>query len=163
MSKAKYNNLAEIERQIEDLEKSTRGSVSVETAKEVESWLTQARKKLDHLEFRYHMLLHHHKVKKVRNERRLTELMDKLRAYGYNIRKKEGLKKALDSQAYRLMELVRSGRREEALYLLLRTYLAQGVSFPRLLIEAFLPIYSPEETKLLIFSYISGFTGSETQ
>ncbi|MCX7765019.1 MAG: hypothetical protein N2253_09040 [Bacteroidia bacterium] len=159
----KYKELTEIKSQIEELEKSPSGSVSPKAIEDVKARITQVRNELNRLEFRYHMLLHYHRVKKARSERRLTELMERLRGYGFKVSGDEGLKKALESQAYRLMELVRSGRREEALYLLLRAYLAQGRSFPRPLIEAFLPIYSPEETKLLIFSYISGFIGQKTQ
>lgn len=157
------NLLADLENKLKDLEQRSPYSVTSEDFKEIGILLREAQRKLQNLGFRYSMALHHYKapasLSKAWTHERLTTLMNTLRLYGVKVSKHNPLlKDALERQAYRLMELVRSGRTEEALYLLLRAYLVSGEVFPRPLLEAFFPIYSPEETKLLIFSYISGLT-----
>lgn len=156
-------NLADLETKLKDLEQRPTHAVTLNDFKDISDLFGQAEAKLQNLGFRYTVLLRRHKapsaIAKAWTQKRLTTLMDRLRAHGVKVSKHNPtLKESLERQAYRLMELVRSGRKDEALYLLLRAYLVSGERFYKGLLEAFFPIYSPEETKLLVFSYISGLT-----
>lgn len=156
-----------IEAQLEEL-LSSEVWPGKEELEKIRDSLYSAYRELDRLSYNFNRLLSLHpdsKVQRLRTEwvnRRLTQLMHRLRAEGYSLRKKnEQLASAVEAQAYRLMELVRSGRKSEAFYLLERTYLAHATPMPRQLFEAFLPIYSVDEMKLLVFSYISGVASSK--
>lgn len=93
----------------------------------------------------------------------LSDLMKRLRRKGQAVRNYPSLQDSLEKQAYRLLELIRSGRRTDAFHLLMRTYVAHNQPFPHELVEAFMPIYTAEEAKLLLFSYLSGVTSTKTK
>jgi len=105
-----------------------------------------------------------------------SELMEKLKNQGYRMKKNaikgnpsEEEKKdkivrdAFDRQSYRILELVRSGKRDEAFHAILRIFVSAKKEFPSRLIEAFKPVYSEELFKVFLFSFLSGILGKEEE
>jgi len=90
-----------------------------------------------------------------------SQLMDGLKKTGYACRRDSDLKETFDRQGYRILELVRAGKRDEVFYSILRIFVSAKKDFPPLLAEAFKPIYSGELFKVLLFSFLSGVLGKE--
>jgi len=103
-----------------------------------------------------------------------SELMESLKTQGYRVKKnaiKENpskeerkdkiIKEALDRQGYRILELVRSGKRDEVFHAILRIFISAKKEFPTQLVEAFKPVYSEELFKVFLFSFLSGILGKE--
>ncbi len=87
-----------------------------------------------------------------------SELIDRLKDEG---KKARALKDAFDRQGYRILELVRAGKRDEALHAILRIFVSAKKDFPSQLVEAFKPAYSDELFKVFLFSFLSGILGKE--
>lgn len=64
--------------------------------------------------------------------------------------------RSFERTRYRLLELIRLGKREEVYHILLRTYMASNVTFPEKLNEVF--TYEDEDFKNAMFAYVSGMT-----
>jgi hypothetical protein len=90
-----------------------------------------------------------------------SELIESLKRTGFNLKKDRGLKDAFDHQGYRILELVRAGKRDEAFHAILRIFVSAKKEFPSQLVEAFKPIYSDELFKIFLFSFLSGILGKE--
>ena len=67
---------------------------------------------------------------------------------------------AFENTKYRLLELVRLGKRSEAYHLVLRTYMTRKMVFPKELNYVF-SVRDDEVFKALMFAYISGMAGGE--
>lgn len=112
----------------------------------------------------------YHLYRKVAS-RNASDLVDKLRSYGYvlvseqgkikDAGKREELIKAFERQGYRLLELTRLGKREEVQYMLLRIFFSFQLDFPQMLLEPFKLVYSDDMFKVLLFSFLSGVLGQE--
>ncbi|MBC7350866.1 MAG: hypothetical protein H5U08_00760 [Thermogutta sp.] len=90
-----------------------------------------------------------------------SELMETLKRTGFALKKDSGLKDVFDRQGYRILELVRAGKRDEAFHAILRIFVSAKREFPTQLVEAFKPVYSDELFKVFLFSFLSGILGQE--
>jgi len=90
-----------------------------------------------------------------------SELIESLKRTGYALKVDRDLKDAFDRQGYRILELVRSGKRDEAFHAILRIFVSAKKEFPSQLVEAFKPVYSDELFKVFLFSFLSGILGKE--
>jgi len=90
----------------------------------------------------------------------VSELIEKLKEEGLDLRKSD-LKKAFDQQGYRILELVRTGKRDAVFYTILRIFVSARKKFPSELVEAFKPVYSDELFKIFLFSFLSSVLGEE--
>ncbi|GIV22462.1 MAG: hypothetical protein KatS3mg025_0121 [Bacteroidia bacterium] len=129
--------------------------------KEIHQSLMQARRQLAKIEHTYRILRSLADKKGMMlpssgKEEELTSIAERLQGVGYKVKNRHpALRESLEKIGFRLMELLRAGRREEAFYLLLRTYMAHGGGFPRNLAYAFSPAFHPEETQLLVYHFLS--------
>ncbi|MCM8806523.1 MAG: hypothetical protein ABIN23_07200 [candidate division WOR-3 bacterium] len=97
------------------------------------------------------------------------EIVEKLREIGFALKNNEKIyerfydseKKKPKGISYRIMELTRLGKREEVFFTLLNEF--QGENFPKLLSDAFNPVYSDELFKTFIYSFLSGILGEKEQ
>lgn len=101
-------------------------------------------------------------LSKVKGEN-ASELIERLKRYGYSIRKKQNLSSAFQNMGYRLLEQARAGKKDDVFYGLLRIFISAREDFPLVLIEVFKPYYSEEMFKVFIFSFLSGVLGQEEQ
>jgi exonuclease VII large subunit len=92
-----------------------------------------------------------------------SDLMEDLKQKGSDLKKDRDLKDAFDRQGYRILELVRSGKRDEAFHAILRIFVSAKKEFPSELVEAFKPVYSEELFKVFLFSFLSGILVKEEQ
>jgi hypothetical protein len=92
-----------------------------------------------------------------------SELMECLKGKGSALKKERDLKDAFDRQGYRILELVRSGKRDEAFHAILRIFVSAKKEFPPQLVEAFKPVYSEELFKVFLFSFLGGILGKEQE
>jgi inorganic triphosphatase YgiF len=92
-----------------------------------------------------------------------SELIERLKRTGLAFKQDRDLKDAFDRQGYRLLELVRTGARDEVFHSILRIFVSAKKKFPDHLVEAFKPIYSDELFKILLFSFLSGILGKEQE
>ncbi|MGC9093871.1 MAG: hypothetical protein ACP5JH_11580 [Bacteroidota bacterium] len=90
-----------------------------------------------------------------------SELMEDLKEESSRLKKNSDLKKAFDQQGYRILELVRAGKRDEAFHAILRIFVSAKKEFPSKLVEAFKPVYSDDLFKVFLFSFLSGILGKE--
>jgi hypothetical protein len=91
-----------------------------------------------------------------------SDLIESLKGTGFALKKKEPeLKDAFKHQGYRILELVRAGKRDEAFHAILRIFVSAKKDFPSQLVEAFKPVYSDELFKVFLFSFLSGILGKE--
>jgi hypothetical protein len=90
-----------------------------------------------------------------------SELMESLKRTGFALKKERDLKDAFDRQGYRILELVRAGKQDEAFHAILRIFVSARKEFPSQLVEAFKPVYSEELFKVFLFSFLSGILGKE--
>jgi hypothetical protein len=92
-----------------------------------------------------------------------SDLMERLKRTGFALKKERDLKDAIDRQGYRILELVRAGKRDEAFHAILRIFVSAKKEFPSQLMEAFKPVYSEELFKVFLFSFLSGILGKEEE
>jgi hypothetical protein len=92
-----------------------------------------------------------------------SELMESLKGRGFALKKDRDLKDAFDRQGYRILELVRSGKRDEVFHAILRIFVSAKKDFPSQLVEAFKPVYCEELFKVFLFSFLSGILGKEEE
>jgi len=92
-----------------------------------------------------------------------SELMESLKRTGFALKKDRDLKDAFDRQGYRILELIRAGKRDEAFHAILRIFVSAKKEFPSQLVEAFKPVYSEELFKVFLFSFLSGILGKEQE
>jgi hypothetical protein len=92
-----------------------------------------------------------------------SELMESLKRTGFALKKDRDLKDAFDRQGYRILELIRAGKRDEAFHAVLRIFVSTKKEFPSQLVEAFKPVYSEELFKVFLFSFLSGILGKEEE
>ena len=94
------------------------------------------------------------------------ELCEELRRYGFSLRGKEVHERIYDKEkrqprglAYRILELVRLGKRDEVFFSLLNVF--QGTEIKPILARAFNPMYSDQLFKTFLYSFLSGLLGPE--
>lgn len=92
-----------------------------------------------------------------------SELVESLKRTGFALKKDSDLKDAFDRQGYRILELVRASRRDDAFHAILRIFVSAKKEFPSQLVEAFKPVYSDELFKVFLFSFLSGILGQEQE
>lgn len=92
-----------------------------------------------------------------------SDLVESLKKTGSALRNDNDLKDAFDRQGYRILELVRAGRRDDVFHSILRIFVSARKEFPTHLVEAFKPIYSDELFKVFLFSFLSGILGKESE
>lgn len=94
------------------------------------------------------------------------ELCEELRRYGFSLRGTEVHERIYDKEkrqprglAYRILELVRLGKRDEVFFSLLNVF--QGTEIKPILARAFNPMYSDQLFKTFLYSFLSGLLGPE--
>lgn len=92
-----------------------------------------------------------------------SDLIESLKRTGFALKQDKDLKDAFDRQGYRILELVRAGKRDEAFHAILRIFVSAKKKFPTHLVEAFKPVYSDELFKVFLFSFLSGVLGQERE
>lgn len=92
-----------------------------------------------------------------------SDLIESLKRTGFALKQEKDLKDAFDHQGYRILELVRAGKRDEAFHAILRIFVSAKKEFPTHLVEAFKPVYSDELFKIFLFSFLSGILGQERE
>jgi len=92
-----------------------------------------------------------------------SELMENIKRTGFAFKNNRDIKDAFDRQGYRILELVRSGKRDEVFHSILRIFVAAKKEFPSQLVEAFKPVYTEELFKVFLFSFLSGILGREEE
>ncbi|MGC8943945.1 MAG: hypothetical protein ACP5KX_07585 [Caldisericia bacterium] len=90
-----------------------------------------------------------------------SDLLEKLRDLGYALGNDINLKDDFDKQGYRLLEQIRTGQRDIVFYTILRIFISRKKEMPKILLEAFKPIYSDQLFKVFLFSFLSGILGKE--
>jgi hypothetical protein len=90
-----------------------------------------------------------------------SELIESLKRTGFALKQDRDLKDVFDRQGYRILELVRAGKRDETFHAVLRIFVSARKEFPSQLVEAFKPVYSDELFKVFLFSFLSGVLGKE--
>ena len=90
-----------------------------------------------------------------------AELMESLKRTGFALKKDRDLKDTFDRQGYRILELVRAGKRDEVFHAVFRIFVSAKKEFPAQLVEAFKPVYSDKLFKVFLFSFLSGILGKE--
>jgi hypothetical protein len=90
-----------------------------------------------------------------------SELIERLRRLGYGMNK--DFKAAFDRQGYRILELIRAGKRDQVFHAILRMYVSLQRPFPEVLLEPFKPHYSDELFKVFLFSFLSSILGKDEQ
>ncbi len=95
-----------------------------------------------------------------------SDLIESLKRTGFALKQDRDFiddKDAFDRQGYRILELVRAGKRDEAFHAILRIFVSAKKEFPVHLVETFKPIYSDELFKVFLFSFLSGILGKEQE
>lgn len=92
-----------------------------------------------------------------------SELIKELNKAGYNIKRNQNIKGAFDRQGYRILELIRAGKRDQVFHAILRMYVSFQRPFPEVLLEPFKPHYSDELFKVFLFSFLSSILGKDEQ
>ncbi len=92
------------------------------------------------------------------------ELCEKLRRYGFSLRGTEVHERIYDEKkkqprglAYRILELIRLGKRDKVFFSLLNVF--QGAEIRPILARAFNPAYSDQLFKTFLYSFLSGLLG----
>ncbi|PJJ76157.1 hypothetical protein BXY57_1761 [Thermoflavifilum aggregans] len=88
-----------------------------------------------------------------------SELVEDLKRKGYTCSSK--IKKSFDLMGYRILEQVRYGKRDEVFHAILRIFMAAEEPFPKVLTEAFKPIYPDDLFKVFLFSFLSGVLNNQ--
>lgn len=95
-----------------------------------------------------------------------AELCRQLRQYGFALRGSKVYKEIYDEKkgelkgrAYRLLELIRLGKRDEVFFLLFNIF--QGTEISPKLARAFNPVYPDDLFRVFLYSFLSGLLGSE--
>lgn len=99
-----------------------------------------------------------------------SELIESLKTTGLKFKQNRDrdlkdafVKDAFDRQGYRILELVRAGKRDEVFHAILRIFVSVNREFPTCLVEAFKLVYSDELFKVFLFSFLSGVLGEERE
>lgn len=92
-----------------------------------------------------------------------SDLVEHLKRTGFRLKQDRVLKEAFDRQGYRILELVRAGKRDEAFHAILRIFVSAKREFPAHLVEAFKPVYSDALFRVFLFSFLSGILGKEQE
>jgi hypothetical protein len=94
------------------------------------------------------------------------ELCEKLRRYGFSLRGTAVHERVYDKEkrqprglAYRILELIRLGKRDEVFFSFLNVF--QGTEIKPILARAFNPMYSDQLFKTFLYSFLSGLLGPE--
>lgn len=159
---------ANLEQKLQELEKQLKaGTPDVEQFRQAHQKLRESSRRLQEL---LHWASEQH-----RDERKFeglyrqlagwnaSELMESLKRTGFALKQDRDLKDAFDRQGYRILELVRAGKRDEAFHAILRIFVSARKEFPTHLVEAFKPVYSDELFKVFLFSFLSGILGKEQE
>ena len=96
------------------------------------------------------------------SKRNISNLHDKLNKLAYSLKQNDkNLTDAVNKQIYRIMEKTRLGLRSEVANMLVRAFATQQKAVPELLMRVFNPIYSDEEFKVLMYSFLGGIVKKE--
>jgi len=90
-----------------------------------------------------------------------SDLMETLRRIGSKLRKDQAIQEAFERQGYRILELVRAGKRNEVFYTILRIFASTNQHFPNQLLDAFDPKYSEDFFEVFLYSFLSGILGNK--
>jgi len=66
----------------------------------------------------------------------------------------DSLKNSFEKSAYRLLELIRMGKKSDVMYVITRIYVTNNEKIPGVLLEAFKPAYDIETFKSLMYAFI---------
>ena len=84
-------------------------------------------------------------------------LIENLKRAGYRIaRENESIKNAINNEALRMLELVRLGKREAVIGMLMRIFTIRNTKLPQELIEALKPKYDINLFRAFLYAFFSG-------
>ncbi|MCM8827496.1 MAG: hypothetical protein NC904_08305 [Candidatus Omnitrophica bacterium] len=104
-----------------------------------------------------------YKIDRIINKLKRTEpdyLVERLRSIGYRLaqEKNSNFKSAIESQAFRILEQTRLGKRDAVIGMLLRIFMANNKKFPQELIEALKESkYDINLFRSFIYAFLSAF------
>lgn len=91
----------------------------------------------------------------------ISHLIDSLEREG---RRAQGsIKESFEKIAYRILELIRTGKRSDVMYIITRIYITNDQRLPEVLLEAFKPIYDTETFKTLMYAFIGAIIEPERE
>ncbi|ADQ47255.1 hypothetical protein Calkro_2444 [Caldicellulosiruptor kronotskyensis 2002] len=100
----------------------------------------------------------------------VSELCERLRWYGENLRKSKVYDRFFDKDkkvpraiTFRVLELTRLGKREEVFHIILREFVNAQEEVGKDFVKAFSPKYSVESFKVMVYSFLSGLLGEEKE
>lgn len=100
-----------------------------------------------------------HLEKEVKMNKDIDRLVEKLKEKGKKF-SQEGIGKSINDIAYKLLEQIRLGNKDNVYYLLLRCFVANGEKMPEELIDVF-KLENDKYFKILIFSFLASILGGE--
>ncbi|MEO0118727.1 MAG: type I-B CRISPR-associated protein Cas8b1/Cst1 [candidate division WOR-3 bacterium] len=100
-----------------------------------------------------------HLEREVKMNKNIDRLMEKLKAKGTEFSQKE-VGKSINDIAYKLLEQIRLGNKDNVYYLLLRCFVANKEKMPEELIDVF-KLENDKYFKTLIFSFLASILGGE--
>lgn len=157
------DTLKELEKQLKEIEEQLgKGEPRYETFRKAyeEIWkLSRFFEKLLELAKRQSQEEEEEKFRMLHSElvgQNASVLAKRLNKKGFILGEDEILGDAFSNQVYRILELVRAGKRGEVYYSILRIFISAEKPFPADLAEAFRPAYSNELFKIFLFSFLSG-------
>lgn len=86
------------------------------------------------------------------NRESISSMLDKLSKKGRNLREKLG--EDFRKMGYRILEQIRTGKRSDVEYSIVRIFITNGENIPSELIEAFKPKYDDETFKAFMYAFI---------
>ncbi len=89
-------------------------------------------------------------------------LIENLKRTGYGIaQNNKSIKDAINKEALRLLELVRLGKKDAVIGMLMRNFTIRNIQIPQELIEALKPKYDINLFRAFIYAFLSGFITTE--
>jgi hypothetical protein len=89
-------------------------------------------------------------------------LIENLKRAGYRIaQENKSIKNAINNEALRMLEMVRLGKREAVIGMLMRIFTIRNTKLPQELIEALKPKYDINLFRAFLYAFLSGFITKE--
>lgn len=88
-------------------------------------------------------------------------LLNRLKNRSFGVANNSKIKKAMNSSAFRILEQTRLGKRDSAIGMMLRIFVANQENIPTDLIEVCKEKYSDNQFRAFIYAFMSGFISRE--
>lgn len=84
-------------------------------------------------------------------------LLERLKIVGRVIAQNKALQDALDKQMFRILEQVRLGKKDSAIHIILRTFVANHKQIPKELIDAMKEQYDINQFRAFMYAFLNNF------